>query len=400
MTTLRENIRRLAEEQRNAWEVEGKPLADLAQEREFTAEEAQKFERLEEAYNSYDQRINAMVAQQTIEDRLIALSSESRADGVDAPADVATQLRSVLRGESGAADIVPTREEVRALSVGTPTAGGNTVGKSYLAQLIEPLRQFSGIVAAGAFQLVTEKGDEVVIPRLSSAGAAAAHSEGTQLTGTDPAFNQVSFKAFKYGDYRGVSRELVDDSLFDIEALTSRLIGENIAVLLGQKLAVGVGTTEPTGIAAAATTGVTGATGVAGVPSFDNLIDLQESVIAPYQPNASWVLSNSAMSAIRKLKDSQNRYLWEPNGQTGAPGTLLGAPVFRDPFIAATGLGAKSVFYGDFSRYWLRLVGSVRVERSDHALFGSDQVAFRGVLRADGNLVDTGAVKAFVGGAS
>ena len=234
----------------------------------------------------------------------------------------------------------------------------------------------------------------------AAAGAAAAQAEGAQLTGTDPSFNQVAFKAFKYGDYRGVSRELVDDSLLDIEALTSRLIGENIAVLLGQKLAVGVGTTEPTGIAAAATTGVTGATGVAGVPSFDNLIDLQESVLAPYQPNASWVLSNSAMSAIRKLKDSQNRYLWEPNGQTGAPGTLLGAPVFRDPFIAATGLGAKSVFYGDFSRYWVRLVGSVRVERSDHALFGTDQVAFRGVLRADGNLVDTGAVKAFVGGAS
>jgi len=399
MTTLRENIRRLAEEQRNAWEVEGKPLADIANERDFTAEEAEKYERLEGAYNSYDQRINAMLAQQSIEDRLVALANDQRSDKDDA-ADVATQLRSVLRGQTGAADIIPTVEEVRALSAGTAAAGGNTVGKSYLAQLIEPLRQFSGIVAAGAFQLVTEKGDEVIVPRLSSAGAAAAQSEGTQLTGTDPAFNQVAFKAFKYGDYRGVSRELVDDSLLDIEALTSRLIGENIAVLLGQKLAVGVGTTEPTGIAAAATTGVTGTTGVAGVPSFDNLIDLQESVLAPYQPNASWVLSNSAMSAIRKLKDSQNRYLWEPNGQTGAPGTLLGAPVFRDPFIAATGLGAKSVFYGDFSRYWVRLVGSVRVERSDHALFGTDQVAFRGVLRADGNLVDTGAVKAFVGGAS
>jgi len=399
MTTLRENIRRLAEEQRNAWEVEGKPLADIANERDFTAEEAEKYERLEGAYNSYDQRINAMLAQQSIEDRLVALANDQRSDKDD-EADVATQLRSVLRGQTGAADIIPTVEEVRALSVGTAAAGGNTVGKSYLAQLIEPLRQFSGIVAAGAFQLVTEKGDEVIVPRLSSAGAAAAQSEGTQLTGTDPSFNQVAFKAFKYGDYRGVSRELVDDSLLDIEALTSRLIGENIAVLLGQKLAVGVGTTEPTGIAAAATTGVTGTTGVAGVPSFDNLIDLQESVLAPYQPNASWVLSNSAMSAIRKLKDSQNRYLWEPNGQTGAPGTLLGAPVFRDPFIAATGLGAKSVFYGDFSRYWVRLVGSVRVERSDHALFGTDQVAFRGVLRADGNLVDTGAVKAFVGGAS
>ena len=162
MTTLRENIRRLADEQRNAWEVEGKPLADIANERDFTAEEAEKYERLEGAYNSYDQRINAMLAQQSIEDRLVALANDQRSDKEDA-ADVATQLRSVLRGQTGAADIIPTVEEVRALSVGTAAAGGNTVGKSYLAQLIEPLRLFSGIVAAGAFQLVTEKGDEVIV---------------------------------------------------------------------------------------------------------------------------------------------------------------------------------------------------------------------------------------------
>ena len=77
MTTLRENIRRLADEQRNAWEVEGKPLADIANERDFTAEEAEKYERLEGAYNSYDQRINAMLAQQSIEDRLVALRNDT-----------------------------------------------------------------------------------------------------------------------------------------------------------------------------------------------------------------------------------------------------------------------------------------------------------------------------------
>lgn len=405
MAGVIEEIKRLHDEQKRAWETEGKPLADIAQEREFTADEREKFEQLERAYNSFDDRISALRMQSELEQRAMDFAGDlvGNRSAFGTPAAVAQfadDIRSVLRGESRSVDYVPSSEEVRALSVGMATAGGNTVGKTFLTQLIEPLRQFSGIYAAGAYTFVTEKGDQVTLPRLSSFGAAADQTENTQLTGTDPAFNQVNFGAYKYGDYRGVSTELIQDSLIDIEGLVTRLMGDNISVLLGQKLATGAGTTEPTGIATAATVGVTGGTGVVGAPSFDNLIDLQESVLAPYQARGSWVMSNGAVAAVRKLKDGQGRYLWEPNGQTGAPSELLGAPVFRDPFIAAPGLNAASIFYGDFSRYWVRLVGNVRIERSDHALFGSDQVAFRAVLRADGNLVDANAVKAFKGGAS
>lgn len=404
MASVAEDIKRLADEQKRAWETEGKPLADIAAEREFTADEREKFERLERAYNSFDDRINALVMQRDLEERAAAfaeglLGNRSAFGNAADLKQFADEIREVLRGEKRNLDYIPTAEEVRALSVGTATAGGNTVGKTFLAQLIEPMRQFSGIYAAGAYVFVTEKGDEVTLPRLSSPGAADAQTESTTLTGTDPTFNQVKFGAFKYGDYRGISNELIADSLIDIEGLVTRLMGENISVLTGQKFAVGAGTTEPTGIVTAATVGKTGATGVGGAPGWDDLIDLQESVLAPYQARASWVMSNSAVGAIRKLK-LDNRYLWEPNGQTGAPSQLLGAPVFRDPSFGAVATGAKSIAYGDFSRYWIRLVGSVRIERSDHALFGSDQTAFRAVLRADGNLVDASAVKTFQGGAS
>ncbi|WP_292729623.1 phage major capsid protein [Microbacterium sp. UBA837] len=405
MSTIAEDIKRLADEQKRAWENEGKPLADIASERAFTAEEQQKFETLERAYNDFDDRINALVMQRNLEERAMDFAGEllGNRSAFGNAADLkkfADDLRSVLGGEQRNLDYVPTSDEVRALSVGTATAGGNTVGATFLQQLVEPLRQFSAVFAAGAYMFVTEKGDEVTLPRLASFGAAAAQTEATQLTGTDPTFNQVKFGAFKYGDYRGISNELITDSLIDIEGLISRLIGENISVLLGQKFAVGAGTTEPTGVVTAATVGKTGGVGVGGVPTWEDLIDLQESVLAPYQARASWIGSNSAIAAIRKLKDTNGRYYWEPNGQTGAPSQLLGNPVYRDPFFATVANGAKSLAYGDFSRYWVRMVGNVRVERSDHALFGSDQVAFRGVVRADGNLVDTSAVKVFQGGAA
>lgn len=407
MASVVEEIKRLATEQRNAWETEGKPLADVAAEREFTADEQEKFEKLTRAYNSFDDRITALRMQADLEQRALDFAQDllGNRSAFGSAADVAQfadEIRAVLRGEDGkrSLDYVPSAAEVRALSVGTAAAGGNTVGRTFLTQLIQPLRQFSGVYAAGAYTFVTEKGDQVTLPRLSSFGAAAAQTEATQLTGTDPAFNQVNFGAFKYGDYRGVSNELIQDSLIDIEGLVTTLMGDNISVLLGQKLAVGAGTTEPTGIVTAATVGVTGAAGAGGAPSWDNLIDLQESVLAPYQARGAWVASNTAVAGIRKLKDASGRYLWEPNGQNGAPAELLGSPVFRDPFFAAVGVGAKSIAYGDFSRYWVRLVGNVRVERSDHALFGSDQTAFRAVLRADGNLVDASAVKTFQGGAA
>ncbi len=410
MASVIEDIKRLATEQRTAWETEAKPLVDIAAERALTGEEQEKFDRLNTRFNAYEDRITLLRNQADLEQRAMdfagdLLGNRGAFGGAADTAKFADEIRAVLRGETRSLDYVPTAEEVRALSVGTATAGGNTVGKTFLTQLIEPLRQFSGVYAAGAYTFTTEKGDQVTVPRLASFGAAAAQTEATAQTGTDPTFNQVNFGAYKYGDYRGISNELIQDSLIDIEGLVTRLMGDNISVLLGQQLATGVGTTAPTGVVTAATVGVTGPTGtdagnVAGGPTWDNLIDLQESVLAPYQPRAAWVGANSVVGAARKLKDTNGRYFWEPNGQNGAPSELLGSPVFRDPFFAPVGLGAKSLAYGDFSRYWVRVVGSVRIERSDHALFGSDQTAFRAVLRADGNLVDASAVKVFQGAAS
>lgn len=413
MTDTQTRLKEIHEAQMRMYENHLKPFADIDSTRGFTAEERENYEKWSSDFDDLEARAKVILAEHELEQRAIQFTADllGNRSAFGNAADIAkfaSEIRAVLNGEERYLDYVPGVEEVRsimsterrALSVGTATAGGNTVGKTYLSQLIEPLRQFSGVYAAGAYVLVTEKGDDILLPRLTSFGAGVAATEGTTIGGTDPAFNQITFGAKKYGQFVGMSTELIDDTLIDIEGLTNRLIGENISVLLGQDLATGSGTGAPQGIATAATLGITGATGVGGAPSWDNLIDLQESVLAPYQANASWVAANSAVASIRKLKDSSGRYLWEPNGQVGLPSLLLGAPVFRDPFLAALGLGSKSLFYGDFSRYWVRTVGSVRLERSEHALFGSDQVAFRGVLRADGRLMDASAVKYFAGGAS
>jgi HK97 family phage major capsid protein len=167
----------------------------------------------------------------------------------------------------------------------------------------------------------------------------------------------------------------------------------------------GTGSGQPAGLLSATTLGVTGGLGVGGAPTADNLIDLYHSLAAPYarSKSAAWFMRSSTLGAVRKLKDNQNRYLFDINAPygSGADGTLLGRPVYVDPNVPAIGLGAKSVVFGDISRYWVRSVNGVRFEQSLDYAFNQDLITFRSLWRADGVLVDqTGAVKHFIGGAS
>lgn len=401
MAIVLDNIKRVLEERARDWENDGKELADIASTRAFTAEEQERFNKASEAFDAYGLRIKSL-EQQYEQERAVEAFADALKSDSEVRAAFETELRSVLTGETRFSELEFTGKELnRALSVGSATAGGNTAPNQFLAELIRPLRNFASVLDAGARIITTSSGTDLTFPRLNSPGAAAAQTEANTLTGTDPSFNQVTLKSFKFGDYRGISTELTEDSAIDIEALVAELIAENIGLLLGEKLAVGAGTTETLGIIPAATVGKTGATGVSGAFTFDDLIDLHYSVAAPYRKNGAWLFADTAIATARKLKAAgSGEYLWTPSVQVGQPDLILGKPVFTDAFMAAPGLNAKPVGFGDVSRYWVRFVNSLRVERSEHALFGSDQVAFRGVLRADGALTDASAFKTFRGGAS
>ena len=118
-------------------------------------------------------------------------------------------------------------------------------------------------------------------------------------------------------------------------------------------------------------------------------------------PGCGFMMRDSSIAATRKLKDTQNRYLFEPSLQAGQPDTLLGFPLASNPDVAATALSAKSVTFGLTPKYYIRQVGEVRLDRSDEFAFNADLITFRASVRADGALLDlTGAVKHFIGNAA
>jgi len=403
-------INQLTETRQRVWN-ETKALLDTAAEakRDLTAEEEQTYQRLSNELTETRARIDSILeieAENRAAEEALAEIGANRSGGEPDENDLGVQLRSFLRGERSGVEISAEAMKApwkRALQKGTASEGGNTVATSFHDHLVEHLVESSGLLQLGPTVLNTTSGEMIEVPVTTSHGAAAAVAEEASITGTDPAFAKRTLGAFKFGQLVTVSKELVDDTAVDLEGYIARIAGRNCGLALGGKLITGAGTTEPTGVLTTATAGKTGAAGAAGVFEADDLIDLFFSVIAPYRnsPSAGWLVKDATLGAIRKLKDDADRYLFEPAATFGAPDTLLGKQIKTDPTMPAVAATAKSVAFGDWSAYFVRLAGGVRFERSDHFAFGSDQITFRAIVRGDGLLADqTGAIKTFTGGAT
>lgn len=389
----------------------------------LSGEAEQTFQRLNADIDALDQRRRTLeeadkraAEQAEAEQRLGApLTADRRSDTGEGTSSFEQEIRSFLRGERRSVTVCPSEQlsfqqlralgaQQRDLTKSPTTAGGHTVGTSFYAQLVDHLIEVSGVMQAGPTVLVTQSGENLPVPRTTGHSSAASEiGEGVAITESDPAFAQLVLGAYKYGVLVQVSYELLEDTYVDLLGYLAMQAGRAVGNAFGTRLATGTGSSQPQGVATAATVGVTGGAGVAGAFTADNLIDLHYSVIAPYRnsPSCGWLMRDATVAAVRKLKGSDNNYLWQPGLTVGAPDILLGKPVFTDPNVAAVATSARSVLFGDMSRYFVRQVRDIRFERSDEFAFGADLVTFRCVLRGDGGLADTtGAVKCFVGNAA
>jgi HK97 family phage major capsid protein len=117
-------------------------------------------------------------------------------------------------------------------------------------------------------------------------------------------------------------------------------------------------------------------------------------------PNTGWQMKGTTIAATRKLKDTYGQYLFQPSLQAGQPDQLLGYPIYENPDMAAVGTANKSVLFGNYRQYHIRLAGGISFDRSDDYAFANDLITFRARVRADGGLAQQGAVNVFLGGAS
>ena len=272
---------------------------------------------------------------------------------------------------------------------------GGLVPQGFFDQIIAKLdenaavRQFATVVPTGG-------GEDIKFPQITALSAATLVAEGGAIGESDPTSASVTLGAFKYAYLVQVSSELLADEGVDIEAFLANDAGRALGNGAGADFAIANGSSIPIGVMNAAGTGVTCAS--ATVITSDEVIDLYHSVTSPIRTNGAWIMNDATLKEIRQLKDSNNQYLWQPSLQLGNPATLLGAPVATDSNIETIATTKKVMAWGDMSKYYIREVNGIQVDRSVDYAFANDLVTFRFIYRADGDLLDTNAVKRMVMG--
>ena len=281
-----------------------------------------------------------------------------------------------------------------AQSTGSNTGGGYTVPTGFYDELMDAEKAYGGMMEPGvAFVFDTESGNSLPIPTDNdTSNSGAILTENTQVGNQDVTFGAVTLGAYTYTSKLVlVSNQLLQDSAFNLDGFLSNKLGTRIARAINTHFTIGDGSSKPTGAVTAATLGNTGASGETASLIFDDLIDLEHSVDPAYRKNARFMMNDTSLKVIKKLKDSQGRYLWMP-GLTiaGEPPTInsYGYTVNQDmPAMAAN---AKSILFGDFSKYFIRRVAGVQVLRLTERYADYNQTGFLAFQRWDGNLVDAG----------
>ncbi len=290
---------------------------------------------------------------------------------------------------------VPMPAVTNALQIGTDSEGGYLVPDEYERTLVEALEE-ENIFRQMAKVIKTSSGDRK-IPVVASKGTASWIDEEGAFPESDDSFGQVSIGAYKLGTMIKVSEELLNDSVFDLQSYISREFARRIGAKEEEAFFTGDGKGKPLGVLAAtggAETGVTAASATA--VTADELMDLYYSLKSPYRKKSMWVLNDSTIKAIRKLKDNNGQYLWQPSLTAGTPDMILGRPIKTSAYMPAIAAGAKTIAFGDFSYYWIADRQGRSFKRLNELFAATGQVGFLASQRVDGKMILAEAVKVLV----
>lgn len=283
-------------------------------------------------------------------------------------------------------------EVLNALQEGTDSEGGYLVPDEFEHTLVEALEE-ENIFRKLAHIINTSSGDRK-IPVVATKGTASWVDEEGSITESDDAFSQVSIGAYKLGTLIKVSNELLHDSVFNLEQYISKEFARRIGNKEEDAFFNGDGDGKPVGIfngTGGAQVGVTAAS--TSAITADEIIDLFYSLGAPYRKKAVWVVNDATVKSIRKLKDGNGNYLWQPALTSGTPDTLLGRPVYTSTAVPTIASGAKVIAFGDFNYYWIADRQGRVFKKLSELYATTDQTGFVATQRVDGKLILPEAIK-------
>lgn len=377
-------IKAQAEARAKAWES-AKALLDQATEekRDLTAEEQVQFDRIN---TELDERAAAIDNVRKIEEREAKAAELARGFEIATGASASDNdlLRAIARGE------------VRSHEFRTLTPNANLVPVTFFDMVWQKAREVGPMLRV-ANLLTTAGGEDIRFPQLTAFSTSSQVAAGGTIAPSDPTFNSVVIGAYKQAFLVAVAEELLTDSGVNLEAELARAGGNSIGFAVNTALTTGSGSDAPNGVVTASTLGVTG-TAAAGLPTGDNIIDLYYSLDGAVRAasNFAFMASPTTISSIRKLKDSTGQYLFQPSLALGTPDTLIGRPLIENAAMAS-GTSAKSIIAGDMDAYRVRVAGGLNVAQSADYQFNLGLINYRFQIRVDGDIMDSSAIKHYVG---
>ena len=279
-----------------------------------------------------------------------------------------------------------------ALQVGTDSEGGYLVPDEFERTLVEALQE-ENLFRQLATIITTSSGDRK-IPVVASKGTASWVDEEGAIPESDDAFGQVSIGAYKLATMIKVSEELLNDSVFNLEQYIAKEFGRRLGAKEEEAFFIGDGTGKPTGIFnATGGAGVGITTASATAITIDEIMDLFYSLKSPYRKSAVFVTNDATVKSIRKLKDGNGQYIWQPSVTAGQPDTILNRPLKTSAYVPVIAATAKTIAFGDFSYYWVADRQGRSFQRLNELYAATGQVGFKATQRVDGRLILAEAVK-------
>lgn len=278
------------------------------------------------------------------------------------------------------------------LSVGTDSDGGYTVPDEFEHTLVEALAD-ENVFRTMATSIKTASGDRK-IPIVATTGTASWVDENAAIPESGATFEQKTLSAYKLATMVKVSEELIADSAFNLEDYMAREFARRFAVAEEAAFCTGNGTGKPTGVFDA-TKGASAGITAAKTDTFtaDELIDLFYSLRVPYRSKAMWFMNDTTVKIVRKLKDNNGQYIWQPALTAGTPDMILGRPYKTSVAAPEATTGNTAVLFGDFKYYWIADRKSRTIRRLNELYAVNGQVAFLGTERLDGCLILPEAIK-------
>ena len=375
-------INELREKRNTAWENAKDFLETHRMENGLiSAADAKTYEKMVKDIQSYGEEIARLEQLQSMEDTLrrptaAPLTTQPGSKAGRASDEYKNALLTALRTNFKDVDNI--------LREGQDESGGYLVPDEYDHRLVEALEQ-ENIFRKLATTINTTGLHKINVAAVKP--AAAWVEEGEALTFSDATFDQVILDAYKLHVAVKVSEELLYDNAFNLESYLLNSFAKALGNAEEEAFLTGDGKNKPTGILNATGGGEVGVTTAADSIKADEVIDLVYKLKRPYRKNAAFITSDSTLAQIRKLKDSNGNYLWQPALTAGEPDRILGYPVYTSAYMPKIAKGAAVMAFGDFSYYNIGDRGTRSVAELKELYAANGLIGFVSKERVDGKLI-------------